>query len=246
MRSPLMPLLQLPAPIVYPFLCVLSGHLPFCHSVRWDSLPLHGLCPRFNCQVCITRPPPETAGGTPVWNAAGAACSISFSAARLPRLRAQILLICGLICWIICHLMLSRPSTCARRCMLTLLTLRLFAAVACRGSWILSLSCQLVPALFLLLCVRFLPATSFWLGLLLLMQPCLLVSVCLLLVWCTVACALSRCRPLPVLPGVAPFPSAPSRVPRPKPLWGEAWSPICCFFFFHSLVYPVLVNPVLS
>jgi hypothetical protein len=30
-----------------------------------------------------------------------------------------------------------------------------------------------------------------------LMRPCLLVNVCLLLVWCTVACALSRCRPLP-------------------------------------------------
>jgi hypothetical protein len=55
-------------------------------------------------------------------------------------------------------------------------------------------------------------------------------SVCLLLVWCTVACALSRCRPLPVLPGVAPFPSAPSGVPRPKPLWSDAWSPICFFF----------------
>jgi hypothetical protein len=48
---------------VYPFLCVLTGHLPFCHSVPWDSLPLHGLCPRSNCQVCITREPPHTAGG---------------------------------------------------------------------------------------------------------------------------------------------------------------------------------------
>jgi hypothetical protein len=63
MRSPLMPLLQFPAPLVYSFLCVLSGHLPFCHSVPWDSLPLHGLCPHSNCQVCITRPPPKTAGG---------------------------------------------------------------------------------------------------------------------------------------------------------------------------------------
>jgi hypothetical protein len=63
MRSPPLPLLHLPAPIVYPFLCVLSGHLPFCHSVPWDSIPLHGLCPRSNCQVCITRPPPGTAGG---------------------------------------------------------------------------------------------------------------------------------------------------------------------------------------
>jgi hypothetical protein len=27
------------------------------------GLPLHALCPRFHCQVCITRPPPGTAGG---------------------------------------------------------------------------------------------------------------------------------------------------------------------------------------
>jgi hypothetical protein len=38
-------------------------HLPVGHSVPWDSLPLHGLCPRSNFQVCITRPPPDTAGG---------------------------------------------------------------------------------------------------------------------------------------------------------------------------------------
>jgi hypothetical protein len=46
--------------------------------------------------------------------------------------------------------------------------------------------------------------------------------------------ALSRCRPGLVLPGVAPPPSAPSGVPRPKPLWDKAWSPIC--FFLHSCV----------
>jgi hypothetical protein len=46
-----------------PFLCVLSVHPPFCHSVPWDSLPLHELCPRFNRQVCITRPPPNAAAG---------------------------------------------------------------------------------------------------------------------------------------------------------------------------------------
>jgi hypothetical protein len=63
MRFPLVPLLQFPAPLVYPLLCVLFGHLPFCYSVPWDSLPLHGLCPCSNCQVCITRPPPHPAGG---------------------------------------------------------------------------------------------------------------------------------------------------------------------------------------
>jgi hypothetical protein len=118
--------------------------------------------------------------------------------------------------------------------MLTLLTMQMSAAFACRGSWILSASCPLVPALFLLLCARFLPVMSFWLGRLLLLRQCLLVNACLPLVWCAVACALSRCRPLPVLPGVAHPPSAPSGVPRPKPLWGKAWSPICFFFFLKQ------------
>jgi hypothetical protein len=58
-----MPLLQFPTPLLFPFFCVLSGHLPFCHSVPWDSLPLHGLCPRSHCQVCVTRPPLNTAVG---------------------------------------------------------------------------------------------------------------------------------------------------------------------------------------
>jgi hypothetical protein len=94
----------------------------------------------------------------------------------------------------------------------------------------LYVSCPLVPPLFMPLSARFLPAISFWLALLLLMRPCLLVNVCLLLVWYTVAWALSRCRPRPVLPGVAP-PSAPSGVLRPKPLRGKAWSPSCFFLF---------------
>jgi hypothetical protein len=38
MRSSPLPLLQFPAPLVYPFLCVLSGYLPFCPSVPCDSL----------------------------------------------------------------------------------------------------------------------------------------------------------------------------------------------------------------
>jgi hypothetical protein len=177
---------------------------------------------------------PVLLGCTPWCNAAGAASSISSSAARLPRLSARILLICGLIFWISCLVTLSRLRTRARRCTLTLLTLQLSAAVACRGSWILSASCPLVPALFLLLCARFLPGMSFWLERLLLMRPCLLVNACLLLVWCTVACDLFACRPLPVLPGVVNPHSAPSGVLRPKPLWGKAWSPICFFFFARS------------
>jgi hypothetical protein len=77
---------------------------------------------------------------------------------------------------------------CARHCMLTLLTRQMSAAFACCGSWILSASFLLVPALFLLLYTPFLLVISFWLVLLLLMWSCtgLLVNVCLL-VWCTVA-----------------------------------------------------------
>jgi hypothetical protein len=58
----------LPA-VVFPFLCVFSGRLPYCHSVDWDSIPcfmvplLFGFCPRPNCEVPITMPPPGTAGG---------------------------------------------------------------------------------------------------------------------------------------------------------------------------------------
>jgi hypothetical protein len=56
-----------------------------------------------------------------------------------------------------------------------------------------------------------------------------------------VACALSRCRPRLVLPGVAPPPSAPSEAPRPKPSWGKAWSPIRFFLFFlDSALLPLL------
>jgi hypothetical protein len=47
MCSPL-PILHSGADVVFPFLCVLSGKFPFCHSVTWDSVPVHGLCPRPN------------------------------------------------------------------------------------------------------------------------------------------------------------------------------------------------------
>jgi hypothetical protein len=123
-------------------------------------------------------------GGTPLWNASGAASSISFSAARPPGLVARILLICGLISWISCLVTLSWPRGCARHCMLTLFTPRTSADFACRGFLTLSASCPLVLTLFVPLFARFLPAMSFWLALLLLMRPCLLVNVCLLLVWC--------------------------------------------------------------
>jgi hypothetical protein len=54
-------------------------------------------------------------------------------------------------------------------------------------------------------CDRFLLTVSIWFGLLLLMRPCLLVGACLLLAWCAVASAFSRCRPRAVLLGGPPL-----------------------------------------
>jgi hypothetical protein len=48
-----------------------------------------------------------------------------------------ILQICGWISWSFCPATLSLLRGCTRRCTLTPLTLPLFAAFACRGSWIL-------------------------------------------------------------------------------------------------------------
>jgi hypothetical protein len=63
MCSPPLSLLHSGNAVVFPFLCVLSGKLPYCHSVDWDSVPVHGLCLRPNCEVPITVSPPGTAGG---------------------------------------------------------------------------------------------------------------------------------------------------------------------------------------
>jgi hypothetical protein len=102
---------------------------------------------------------------------------------------------------------------------------RLSVASDCRGSSILSAACPLVPGLFVLLCARFFPAMSFWSGLLLLMQRCLLAALVkarLLPAWSApsrVAALIACCRALP---------------PLLPPLWGEAWSPICSFVFIPS------------
>jgi hypothetical protein len=109
---------------VYPCLCVLSGYLPrvtLCLGTPCRCMvSVLVLIARFlslgHCRILL--------GGTPFWNAASAASTISFSAARLPRLIARILLICGLISWISCLVTLSRPHACARHCVLTLLTLQ--------------------------------------------------------------------------------------------------------------------------
>jgi hypothetical protein len=62
-----------------------------------------------------------------------------------------------------------------------------------------------ISALCVLLCARFLPAMSFWLGLLSLMWPCLLVTVSLLLVRCTFTCASLAVALVPCWPALPPL-----------------------------------------
>jgi hypothetical protein len=171
----------------------------------WDSLPLHGFCPRSNCQVCISQPPPATAGGSHIGGmplALRPAIPVQLQGFPPQPPIAWILLTCSLISWIFCLVTLVTAAF-ARRYMLTPLTLRLFASFACRGFCILSASYLHFHALFVLLCARFLPAIPFRLGLLLLLRLCLMVTVCLQLSWCRSPCALSSCHPRPVLPGAA-------------------------------------------
>jgi hypothetical protein len=142
-----MPPLRLPALLVYSQANFLSVTLCLGTSCRCvDSVPVPTA--RFaspgHHQILL--------GGTPLWYVDGAAFSISTSAARLPRLSARILLICGLISSIAYLVTLSWPRKCAMHCILTLLVLRMFATFGCRSSWILSASCLLVLAKPLLLC----------------------------------------------------------------------------------------------
>jgi hypothetical protein len=58
MCSSLLQLLDSGAAAMFPFLCVLSGKLPCCHSVHWDSVSVHDLRPRPNWEVPITVPMP--------------------------------------------------------------------------------------------------------------------------------------------------------------------------------------------
>jgi hypothetical protein len=51
-----LPLLRSGAAVVFPYIYVLSGKLPYCHSVDWDSVNMHRLCLRPNCEVPITLP----------------------------------------------------------------------------------------------------------------------------------------------------------------------------------------------
>jgi hypothetical protein len=171
-------------------------------------------------------------GDTPWWNAAGAVSSISFSAARLPRLVARIPLIFGLISWIFClvTLLLPRgwvrqalhvdsfdPEAVSRVCMPWLLDPFCFLS-ACPHS-VCAAVCS-VPACYVFLVGASVadPAgeRAFAAGLM-----------------------RSSLRPLSLpsssrVTGRCSSSFRPSGL-RPKPFWGEAWSPIR--FFPPDLVF---------
>jgi hypothetical protein len=232
-----MPLLQFPTPLLFPFLCVLSDHIPFCHSVPWDSLPLHVLCPRSHCQVCVTRPPPSTATGYTFverrWrcvkhylfccNASPPDCPdptdlwldlldlLSGDAVAAARVRAL-------------HVDSSNPADVRRFCMPWLLDPPCFlSAFPCSFC---AAICSVIACYVVVVGATVADINTAAYA----AVPAGHQNVCLLLVWYTVAWAISRCRLRPVLPGVAPRPSVPSGVLRPKPPWGKAWSSSCLFF----------------
>jgi hypothetical protein len=122
--------------------------VPYCHSVDWDSVPVHGLCPRPNCEVPITMPPPGTAGGyTLIERRWRCVQHYLFSCKASP---------CG--CpdptdlWADLWDLLPYESP-ARDCVRLALHVDSFDADSvCPGSWILSPSCRAVPALGVMLC----------------------------------------------------------------------------------------------
>jgi hypothetical protein len=74
---------------------------------------------------------------------------------------------------------------------------------------------------------------SSWLGLLTLMMRCVWVPVYLHLGRCIAVYVLSRRIPGPVLLAL-PLLLLPLGVLQPQPHWGDAWSPICFFYWTPS------------
>jgi hypothetical protein len=153
------------------------------------------------------RPPSRTAGGYTVVERCRRCVQHFLFSCKASPLIACILLICGSISWISCLVMLSRLRGCARHCMLTLLTLQMSAAFACRGPWILSASFPLVPAAVCAILARYVLLIGASVAD---VAVCLLMNACLLLVWCTqllvpslVATLVPCCQALP--PFLPPF-----------------------------------------
>jgi hypothetical protein len=91
----------------------------------------------------------------------------------------------------------------------------------------LSASCPLVPAPLVPLCARFLPAILVGAS----VTDAAVPAGERVLAAGLVHSCLSPLSMPPSSRVARRCPSAPSRMPRPKPLWGKAWSPIC--FFLH-------------
>jgi hypothetical protein len=112
-----------------------------------------------------------------------------------------------------------------KRCTFASLTMMLYASFVCCGSWI--------PVMFVLL--RACKFSIMLCRLRILMGLRLLVTACLVLAWCAVACALSDCHPRPMLPGVVLPPFVSLGVLEPKISCSKAWSPIRVLLFSCSL-----------
>jgi hypothetical protein len=95
MSSSVLPLLSSGAAVTFLCLCLLCGKLPNCHSVDWDSVPVHGLCLRPIGEVPTTMP---LLGGTCCLRVVGAVFSTICSVAKLPHVVARTLLISRQTC----------------------------------------------------------------------------------------------------------------------------------------------------
>jgi hypothetical protein len=146
---------------------VVASRLPSCHSVDWDSIPLHGLCPWPKCEALTTVPPLGTARGYTVrdspWRCIQRylfSCKASLLGCPDPAdLWADL--------WDLLPFAASahrRTSMCAWHIMWTPLTRSPFAHCT---PWFLSPSCTALPSPGVMLCARFWPLLFSWLGLLL-------------------------------------------------------------------------------
>jgi hypothetical protein len=231
MSSPPLPLLHSGAAVMFPFLCVLSGKLPYYQSVDWDFVPVHGLCLRQNCAVPITVPPPGTAGGYTLIERHWRCVQTISSVAKLPRVAARTPLTSGWTCGTSCCMTRLLAKLCVWRFMWAPLMQTRFSSTACPGSWIFSPSCRNVPAPGVML---FSVIAAF----LLLVGPSVADNV-VPAGSCVFASGLVR-RPLfalalpPVsrVAGRCALPFRTARGAEAEARWGRVWSPIRFFCSF--------------
>jgi hypothetical protein len=145
------------APVAFPFLCVLSGKLPYCGSVNWDSVPVHGLCLQPNCEVPITVPKRSTAGVSTLIECRWRCVQHSlFSCKAFPRCCVDSIDLWADL-WDLLPLEGLLASACVRGFMWTPLMQTRFPRTACPGSWIFFPAYWAVPAPGVMLCALLLP-----------------------------------------------------------------------------------------